>query len=60
MKDIITATVSMSPEKAREVVEKVREGKGVQVEIRPDSNPEAAEKEIRNMERQLDKLQSRS
>jgi hypothetical protein len=60
MSDTITATIGMSPERAREIVEKVRNGERIQVEIRADLHPEIAEKEAQNIERQLEKLQSRS
>jgi Mn-dependent DtxR family transcriptional regulator len=46
----------MSPEKAREIVKKVRNGERIQVEVRADLHPEIAEKEAERMERQLERV----
>jgi hypothetical protein len=56
MSDTITATIGMSPERAREIVKKVKNGERIQVEIRADLHPEIAEKEAERMERQLERV----
>jgi hypothetical protein len=56
MGDEITATISMSPKRAREIVDAIRKGNRVQVEINPDLNPDVAEKEADRIERQLERV----
>lgn len=51
---MITARVSMSDEKAEEVLDMLEDGEAVVFEVDPSQAPEAAEREMRRIRNQLD------
>lgn len=52
----ITATIGLNESQAEEIIESVKKGERVTIEIKPDVNPEAAQKEVKNLERQLERI----